>query len=758
MLLGLRVTNMGMGWRILTAVVLFGAFIQSALAQNFHNAQWNTSNQCVPTTNAPNISVDGQVNAIVTSGTTAYIGGNFTQVQGTDRRGVASINMSTGALLPFNPRLGGPSVDSLLLNGTTLYVGGQFRNVNSYQATSGAFVNSSGVASSSSPTINGTVTVAIPDGSSGWYIGGSFTLVNGVTRNRIARINSDGTIHAFDPNANSTVNSLLLNGTTLYVGGGFSTIGGASRAKIAALDTTLNTANATAWNPGVTTAGGNRGPYAMQMSGTILYIGGDFITAGGASRASIAALDTTINTGSATAWDPAPTNTTVPYILSLHLNGTTLYVGGGFTTIGGASRSNIAALDTTVNTGNATAWDPGSNVAVESMVRSGTTLYVAGGFGTIGGSARTGVAALDTTTNTNNATAWAPQISVTGTSLGISGTTLYMGSSTAYATNGVKRYYLLAFDTTLNSSNLLSWNPGANAQTNVIAVNGSDLFVGGNFSSIGGTIRSGLAAFDTTVNTDNATAWEPHIAGSVRGMALYNSTLYVIGSFSRVNNNISRRHLAGFDTTVNQDNHVTCGPGLTSGAAYYGTAIALNKDTLYVAGNYLTLGGAGNPRNSIAALDVSTCTVTSWNPDANGPVRALAVNGDNVYAGGDFTTIGGQTRNRVAALKSGVATNNATGWNPNVSDGSVRAIALDRNYAYIGGSFTTVGGTGRNFLAALQTTRATSNLLSWNPNPTGGTMVTSLLTKNNSVFIGGDFTAFDGSASRIRFGALSCSP
>jgi hypothetical protein len=59
----------------------------------------------------------------------------------------------------------------------------------------------------------------------------------------------------------------------------------------------------------------------------------------------------------------------------VEVSGSTVYVGGGFTTVGGAGRNNIAALD---STGTATAWNPNANSSVRDVEVSGSTVYVAG--------------------------------------------------------------------------------------------------------------------------------------------------------------------------------------------------------------------------------------------------------------------------------------------------------------------------------------------------------------------------------------------
>jgi hypothetical protein len=68
--------------------------------------------------------------------------------------------------------------------------------------------------------------------------------------------------------------------------------------------------------------------------------------------------------------------------------GSTVYVGGEFTSIGGQPRSRIAALG--VMTGQASAWDPGANGTVAALAVSGNIVYAGGWFTSIGGQARGG--------------------------------------------------------------------------------------------------------------------------------------------------------------------------------------------------------------------------------------------------------------------------------------------------------------------------------------------------------------------------------
>jgi len=147
----------------------------------------------------------------------------------------------------------------------------------------------------------------------------------------------------------------------------------------------------TSWDPGIVT-GTVR---TLARSGTTLVIGGDFTSVGGQSRANLAAID--VGSASVLPWNPG---TAGPLdggaVYALQMNGGTVIAGGAFTTAGGQSRGRLAAID--LATGTATAWNPGADSTVWSLLVNGGTVYAGGDFSQIGGAARNRLAALDATT------------------------------------------------------------------------------------------------------------------------------------------------------------------------------------------------------------------------------------------------------------------------------------------------------------------------------------------------------------------------
>lgn len=119
--------------------------------------------------------------------------------------------------------------------------------------------------------------------------------------------------------------------------------------------------------------------------------------------------------------------------------------------------------------------------------------------------------------------------------------------------------------------------------------------------------------------------------------------------------------------------------------------------------------------NFIARWDGSTWTPLDSGTDDH--VVALAVSGSDLYVGGGFTTVGGTTVDRIAKWNGSNWSALGSGMNSWVS-----TLAVSGNDLYAGGSFTEVGGKFSSFIArayllplpALSVFRSGPNLtISW---------------------------------------------
>ncbi|HET7173561.1 MAG TPA: hypothetical protein VFI30_04715, partial [Nocardioidaceae bacterium] len=79
------------------------------------------------------VGFNGQVDALVINNGVTYLGGSFTSAidtngQSHQRVHLAAVDTATCALLPWAPSTGG-NVDAIAVSGSTVYVGGQFSTI-----------------------------------------------------------------------------------------------------------------------------------------------------------------------------------------------------------------------------------------------------------------------------------------------------------------------------------------------------------------------------------------------------------------------------------------------------------------------------------------------------------------------------------------------------------------------------------------------------------------------------------------------------
>jgi len=326
---------------------------------------------------------DGPVYAIACTNGTVYVGGSFTRVGprsggGVTRYSIAALDAATGAATAWNPSTNG-TVSAIAVSGSTVYVGGNFTSMGGQPRNNIAALSAAtGGATTWNPNANSGVRAFAISGST-VYVGGDFTRIGGKARNYIAALDAaTGAATSWNPNADSSVRALAISDSTAYVGGFFTIISEQLRNRIAALSTA--TGAATDWNPNQNDPSG--GVFALGVSGSTVYAGGAFLSVGEQPRFYIAAIDKA--TGAVTAWNPTVSgqwpNVSVD---ALAVSGGTICAGGRFTSVGGQTRNNIAALDTV--TAKATAWNPNAGGYVRALALSSGALYIGGDFTTIGG-------------------------------------------------------------------------------------------------------------------------------------------------------------------------------------------------------------------------------------------------------------------------------------------------------------------------------------------------------------------------------------
>jgi predicted small secreted protein len=369
------------------------------------------------------------------------------------------------------------------------------------------------------------------------------------------------------------------------------------------------------------------GVYAIARTNDRVFLGGAFTqvrprTGGGGSsqpRVRLAAFD--VPTGDLIpSWSPEADN--IAWGMTASPDGTRIYAGGDFTSVDGVSHTHLVALDATTGAV-IQSWDPSTNGRVYAIAALGNTVYIGGSFSSVNGSNRQHVAALD--------------------------------RATGRVMDG--------------------WNPGANGTVRSLALapDGSRIYLGGKFSSVGGSSHSSLAAVDT--GTGNTLSWKPSVPAEVLSVAATQDRV-VAGTAGTGGNCV------GYDPQTGSQKWLVHADG--------------NIQAVGVAGHLAYCGGHGalaanQARKKIFAADVTTGALVAWNPGLNSVVgvRTILGYGAQIAVGGDFTIVGTESREGFAQFTdpsitpTGVALPYSTGFDAGlgswggVTNGSVDPLALD---------------------------------------------------------------------------------
>jgi hypothetical protein len=632
-----------------------------------------------------------------------------------------------------------------------LYLGGQFTMVGPRTGPFGLTSQSGGQLAGAMPAITGgagRVEAVVSDGAGGFYIGGNFTHVGGVAREDAAHVRADGTVDpGWDPKPNDEVTAIALSGATVYMGGLFTSVDGSVRRDYAAA-VSASTGAATGWDPEP-----DFWVYALALSGSTVYLGGEFTHVndtvdGSVARQFAAAVDAT--TAKATAFNPVGPDTQPlnGAVRTIAVSGSTVYLGGDFTYGAGCC---LAAVD--ASTGARIQWAAANRGAVArpavyALAVAGSSVYVGGDFASVNGlnGGPTSSPNAGAVSATGITTAWNPQPSAPVRALTIDGSTVYLAgdfTGTDAINGSLTRNGLAAVDATTGRAN--AWDPSASGEADALAVSGTNVAVGGSFSSLGAEIRHNAAALDEADGT--LTAWNPDTRGLVRSLAVFGSTVYLGGDFIFVNGTLPRTGLAAVDADTGQAKIWDPEPCVGGGSCDIDT-LAIAGSAVYVGGLFDTVNGGTALRHNLAAFDLTVGTATSWAPSTNDEVRVLVPSGSDIFIGGDFTTVDGTARDRAASVNA--STGGLTTFNPNISD-TVYSISIAGPTAYLGGAFHGAGSVNgsltRNYAAAADT--ATGAATAWNPDPSQ--LVNSASVAGPSVFLGGFFygpAAINGSQRR----------
>jgi WD40 repeat protein len=327
------------------------------------------------------------------------------------------------------------------------------------------------------------------------------------------------------------------------------------------------------------------------------------------------------------------------------VDGDVLYIGGSFTAVKdlagvNQSRDHLAAID--LATCDVLPWTANVNGNVTALTADNGVLYAGGAFTAVEGQTRHHLAALDETAGA--VLPMNPDIDKPVNALTISGTTLYAGGKFTRVDSNA-RPKLAAFDTT--TGDLMPWKPTASGAVLTLtpSPDGSDIYVGGSFTSLDGkSTYPYLGAVDST-SGDLDTAFTPAAEFPILALAADNNGVYAGGGGH-----------GGHLVIWNTDGSLQQPIYQTDGGVQ---AVAVDGNSLYAGGHFQNycIGNTGSgspftcdnplPRRKLFEVNLATGQLTDWAPRLNSPrgvfTEGLTATGDLVV-GGDFTTINGVTR------------------------------------------------------------------------------------------------------------------
>lgn len=360
------------------------------------------------------------------------------------------------------------------------------------------------------------------------------------------------------------------------------------------------------------------------------------------------------------------------------------------------------------------------NGPVFALAKYGTTLYVGGSFTRIGAPSGAGVPVGED----GLPIAGFPRVTGNVRAVVPDGAGGWFIGGSFSSVGGLERSSIAHIREDLSVS---EWNPGCAGSVSAMVFVDGILYFGGSFSAVGGQARNSLAAVNAT--TGQPTSWNPDVRSGtwdyVSALCVLGNTLYVGGDFYSIGGQ-PRSALASVDLASGLP--TSWNPGPFSRVS----ALVARDSSLYVGGSFW--GTLGAPHDFLVEFNVVTGAITDWNPHVSGEVRALAVTEDLLYAGGDFQWVGDQQRRGVAAIERNTGV--ATDWNPD-GDGIVMALASRGTTVLAGGSFGTIGGEARSCVAALDATTGLATL--WRPEPNNA--VWAIGSGPTSIYLGGGFQA-----------------
>ncbi len=683
-----------------------------------------------------------------------------------------------------------------------IIAGGYFQTYNSTPISCLIQLNSDGTRDTSFHTGTGpnssVFSMAIqPDGKI--LIGGFFTMYNGIPANRLARINTDGSFDntfyssltdsgvddivvlpdgkivfggsftkgirkcdasgVLDPtfsvgsgtnNGGTVYHVLLQTDGKLILTGNFTSFNGTSCNRIVRLN-----ANGTidfSFNPGSGASDYNIYAAALQPDGKII-IAGDFATFNGVAVNNIARLNTDgsldLTFNSASGFDNTIFQT---YLQS---DGKIL-VGGAFTTYDNSSYNRIirlnsdGSIDYTFNPGEGV----DNNLGAIATLPNGN-IILGGSFVSYNAMNSRYLALIDSLGNLNafNVGTGADG-DVFVSRIQPNGQAIIAGDFTAFNGDRAMRITRINSNGSRDTSFVCSTGPNAAILSSETQADGK-IIIGGNFTQFGNTPTGHLARINPNGGLDTLFSSLSSANGAVHTIGLQNDgKLIVGGDFSTFNQNALNRI-----ARINSDGTLDASFLSTGANSTIFASHIQNNGKIILGGDFTSYNDT--LFNRIVRLNENGTIDTSFQigTGANGTIRCVAVQTDGkILVGGNFTSINSISVSRIARLNANGSMD--LSFNPGSgANNTVYSIVLKTSGEIVlSGDFTAFNGTSEKRIVRLHVDGSVDESFSSLLGANNTIRTCSIDETDNTAWIGGKFTNYDGVGRNRLAKVINCSP
>ena len=341
-------------------------------------------------------------------------------------------------------------------------------------------------------------------------------------------------------------------------------------------------------------------------------------------------------------------------VLAITIVGSTAYIGGQFTSVrpagdplgtGEVTRNHVAAIN--LDTDTLLPWNPNANNTVQAIAVSGTKVFLGGLFTTVGGATHTRIAAVNTT-NGNPFTGFTASANAEVMALVVANNVLYAGGNFTKA-DGKAHSYVAAL-TTGNGGIVSGFTGAADAEVvaETMTPDGSKLIVGGSFANLDGVASNHIGALVPA--TGALATWGSHTPYRVIALTSDANGVYAGGDSFGGNFAHFNQTTGKIDWFGGTDGNVQA-VGTLNGDLYAGGHFANYCGPIHGQDHCTT----NTPRTKILAVNEATSGgLENWSPNVNSTLGVYSIaGGDNfLVIGGDFTKVAGVNQQGLAMFHS----------------------------------------------------------------------------------------------------------